>query len=74
MRHNGCRFYFYSHEPKEPRHVHVDQGDATAKIWLMPVSIAHDMGFSAKELDKLLCLFRTHQTPWLEAWHGYFAS
>jgi hypothetical protein len=31
------RFYFYSHEPNEPPHVHVDRGDATIKIWLKPV-------------------------------------
>ena len=24
-RQNGFRFYFYSHEPNEPPHVHVDK-------------------------------------------------
>ena len=47
---------------------------ATAKIWLRPVSIAHNMGFSAKELRELLRLVRAHQTQLLEAWHGYFGA
>jgi hypothetical protein len=74
IRHEGFRLYFYSHEPNEPPHVHVDRGDATAKIWLTPVSIAHNMGFSAKELGELLRLVRAHQTQLLEAWHGYFGA
>ena len=32
---NGYRFYFYSHEPNEPPHVHVYAGGAEAKIGLL---------------------------------------
>jgi Protein of unknown function (DUF2442)/Domain of unknown function (DUF4160) len=28
--------YFYSHEPNEPAHVHVDRDDQSAKFWLKP--------------------------------------
>ena len=28
------RLYFYSHEPNEPPHVHVDRDDQSAKFWL----------------------------------------
>jgi hypothetical protein len=28
------RFFFYSHEPREPPHVHIERDDAIAKIWL----------------------------------------
>jgi len=31
---DGFRFYFYSHEPNEPPHVHVDRAGASAKVWL----------------------------------------
>jgi hypothetical protein len=31
LRLKGHRFYFYSHEPNEPPHVHVDKGGATLK-------------------------------------------
>ena len=26
--------HFYSHEPNEPPHVHIDKDAATAKVWL----------------------------------------
>ncbi len=32
LRVNGFRVYFFSHEPNEPAHVHIDRGDATAKF------------------------------------------
>ena len=31
------RFYFYSHEPNEPPHVHIDRDESSAKFWLDPV-------------------------------------
>ena len=32
LRTGPCRLYFFSHEPNEPAHVHVDRDDRTAKI------------------------------------------
>ncbi len=46
------RFYFYSHEPNEPPHVHVDRDDLSAKFWLQPVGLARNFGFSPKELRR----------------------
>ena len=34
LRSGPYRFYFYSHEPNEPPHVHVDRDDDSAKFWL----------------------------------------
>ena len=31
LRLNEYRFYFFSHEPNEPPHVHVDRNDASLK-------------------------------------------
>jgi hypothetical protein len=42
--------YFYSHEPNEPPHVHVDRGERSAKCWLDPVALARNLGFSPAEL------------------------
>lgn len=49
-REDGFRFYFYSHEPNEPAHVHVDRAGASAKLWLRPVAVAANLGFNAREL------------------------
>lgn len=72
LRLNGFRFYFYSHEPNEPPHMHVDYGSASAKIWLHGAAIANNIGFSAKELDKIQRMVREHQETLQEAWDAFF--
>lgn len=32
------RFFFYSLENDEPAHIHVEQGSASAKFWLDPIT------------------------------------
>ena len=72
LRVNGFRVYFYSHEPGEPPHVHVDRGGATAKVWLESMTLAGNAGFSAGELRDVLHLIRIRRVDCLEAWHGFF--
>jgi hypothetical protein len=50
LRFGPYRFYFYSHEPNEPSHIHVDRDDFSAKFWLDPVQLARNFGFRAQEL------------------------
>ena len=45
--------YFYSHEPNEPHHVHVDRDMASCKVWLSPVGLASSLGFKASELREV---------------------
>ena len=73
-RQDGFRFYFYSHEPNEPAHVHVDGGGASAKVWLTPVQVAVNMGCSARELAEVLRIVREHREKLLEEWHGFFGT
>lgn len=72
LRLNGFRFYFYSHEPDEPPHMHVDYGSASAKVWLHDAAIANNIGFSAKELGKIQRMVREHQEMLQEAWDAFF--
>jgi len=74
LREDGFRLYFYSHEPNEPPHVHVDRAGASAKLWLAPVVLASNTGFSARELNDVIRLVRRHQTTLMERWHGHFGS
>lgn len=74
LRINAYRFYFYSHEPNEPAHIHVDRTELSAKFWLESVSLAKNIGFSAKELRKLQSLVEEHQDALLEAWNDYFGN
>jgi hypothetical protein len=72
LRSGPYRFYFFSHEPNEPAHVHVDRDQFSAKVWLLPLALARNIGFSARELRKILKLVEDNQTMLLEAWYGYF--
>lgn len=72
LRLNGYRFYFFSHEPNEPPHVHVDRGDGSLKAWLDPVELARNHGFRPREINAILAMVAEHRTTLLEAWHEYF--
>jgi len=52
LRINAYRFYFYSHEPNEPPHIHIDRDNLSAKFWLEPITLARNLGFSAKETTR----------------------
>ena len=66
------RFYFYSHEPNEPPHVHVDRDNLSAKFWLDPVQLARNLGFSPKDLRVIEEMVVEHQQELQEKWDGYF--
>jgi len=74
LRRDGFRVYFYSHEPNEPAHVHVDRAGASAKLWLDRVAVASSAGFSARDLGEVLRLVRMERQRLLEAWHDFFGS
>lgn len=74
LRTGPYRVYFYSHEPNEPPHVHVDRDDRTAKFWLDPVVLARNLGFGGPELTRIERLIRENRVDLLEAWHGYFGA
>lgn len=69
---DGYRFYFYSHEPNEPPHVHVDKGGSSMKVWLDPVDLAKNTGFRRSEINGIIMMVTTHRGRLLEAWHEYF--
>lgn len=72
LRVDAYRFYFYSHEPNEPPHVHVDRDDAALKAWLAPVSLARNRGFRPREINAILALVEKHHAALLERWHERF--
>jgi hypothetical protein len=72
LRVGAFRFYFYSHEPNEPPHVHIDRADATIKIWLEDVVVAKSRGFRAHEINGILEMVEEHRDRLVEAWHEHF--
>lgn len=74
MRRGPYRLYFYSHEPNEPPHIHVDRDDRSVKFWLQSVALARNIGFSAKDLAEIQRIVLDEQAALLEVWHGYFGT
>ena len=74
LREGPYRFYFYSGDVGEPRHVHVDAHESSAKFWLEPVSLHYNMGFSARELRAIERIVLEHRHEFAEGWDAYFGT
>jgi len=74
LRDGPYRFYFYSHDLREPPHVHVDRDDQSVKFWLRPVQLATNLGFSPHELRRVQRIVEAHQQAFLEAWNDHLSS
>jgi len=72
LRIGGLRFYFFSHEPNEPPHVHVDRGESTMKVWLDTLEVAKNRGFRAHEIGGIVALVAGNRALLSEAWHEHF--
>ena len=69
----GFRFFFYSLEGSEPPHIHVEQGDNTAKFWLNPVRVAESKGFRSHQINRLRLLVIENRETFVEAWNAHFS-
>lgn len=74
LRQGPYRLFFYSHEPYEPPHVHVDRDADSAKFWLEPVALARNLGFRAQELRDIERLVEIKRDVLLEAWYEHHGS
>lgn len=75
MRLGPYRFYFYSHDCDEPRHTHVDREAVSAKFWLDPdVALAHDYGFSRKDLRDIERVIRDNLETLRNEWDAFCQS
>lgn len=74
LRWKGYRFFFYSADGWEPPHVHVVKDGREAKIWLRDMSVAINLGFSARDLNEIIGATRENKNAFLEAWNDYFGT
>ena len=65
------RFFFTSFDCNEPAHVHVERESKTCKFWLVPLGLARNYGFSARELNLIRRTIEKHRASILEAWHEH---
>ena len=62
------RFFFYSFDCNEPKHVHVRRERKTCKFWLEPVVFSTNNGFSPNELNRIRKVIIDNLDRMLEAW------
>jgi hypothetical protein len=68
------RFFFYSGDREEPRHVRVEREANRGKFWLDPVRLAESGGFSRVEIRRLEALVSQNATELRGAWDEYFTE
>jgi hypothetical protein len=66
------RFFFYSGDQDEPKHVHVERDDCVAKFWLDPVELQTGGGFGRSESRRLLKLVDENKERLVRSWNEYF--
>lgn len=71
LRSGPYRIYFYSHEPNEPHHIHIDRDKASCNVWLVPIGLASSLGFCARELREIERLVSLNRAILLKAWEEF---
>jgi hypothetical protein len=69
LREKGYRIGFYSSEPDEPAHVHVQKAGCEAKFWLSPVQLSWSKGFRQPQLNQIARILAKHEAQLIEAWN-----
>jgi len=66
------RIYFYSYDCGEPRHMHVDRENRSAKFWLDPdVALADNYGYNRKELRDIERIIRENLEVLINEWDAF---
>src|SRR5438552_18009788 len=74
LRVGGFRFFFFSREGHEPRHIHVEQAERYAKCWLEAIELAEARGFRGSELRKLHSIIEEHRDKFIVTWDEHFGQ
>jgi hypothetical protein len=74
LRSGPYRFFFYSSDRDEPRHIHAERNEKVAKYWLDPIRLQSSGGFSRLELKRIRSIIGENIDQLMEAWDGYFGN
>ena len=75
LRIRGFRFFFFSREGNEPRHIHVQHAERYAKFWLEPlIELAETRGFRSSELREVHSLIEEDREEFMVAWDEHFSQ
>ena len=65
------RFFFFSFDCGEPKHVHIQRERKVCKFWMEPITLASNHGFSPVELNMIRRLLEENSTQIKEAWNEH---
>ena len=72
LRSGPYRFYFYSYDCNEPRHMHVDRENMSARFWLEPDALlAANYGFKRSELRIIERVIRQNLEQLRHEWDAF---
>lgn len=64
----GMRYFFYAGD-HEPVHVHLENGDGRAKVYLQPeVKVDYNEGIKQKDLKKAIAMIENYKEDILAVW------
>ena len=66
------RFFFYSADRDEPKHVHVTRDKHVAKFWLDPARMQRSGGLRRSEIRQVQRIIEENRRRLMEAWDDYF--
>lgn len=73
LRTRKYRFFFFSNEGTEPRHIHVESDDNHAKFWLEPIDLAKSVGYKEMELSEIRELILKNIKLLKDKWDAHFS-
>ena len=65
------RFFFFSFDCNEPKHIHVQHERRNCKFWLEPIHLCSNHGFSPHELNQIRRLIQSNLFYLLENWDAH---
>ncbi len=74
LRIGAYRLLFYASDFQEPRHIHVRRDDMMAKCWILPVRLATNIGFFARELRDVEKLVKENEDEIERNWNEFFGD
>ncbi|TMB71775.1 MAG: DUF4160 domain-containing protein [Chloroflexi bacterium] len=73
LRTRGYVFRFRAIDRNEPPHVHVNGNGGSAKVWLRPVRVAQQRGYSGRRIEEIRRIVQAHSADFEAAWFSFFA-
>ena len=70
---NGYRFFFFSNEGQEPKHIHVEKAEKHAKFWLNPVTLVSNYRFDSSELKRIEEIIENRHKEIEVKWDEFFS-